>query len=153
VPFSLGKVHRLRSDSCRGSICFAHIRFRKAWIAQGNTVDDLPFKAAAGTYGSWLGLLLNILCLIAQFYVALFPIGEEPNASTFFRAYLAVPVILVFFVFWKIVKKTHFVRPKEADVLSGRRLLNLHELRTEDIEKQSHWSPIKKYTPISDFLS
>ena len=144
MPSSLGKDHALHSDWRRGSICFAHIRFRKAWIAQGNAVDDLPFKAAAGVYGSWFGLLLNILCLIAQFYVALFPIGGEPNASTFFRAYLAVPVVLVFFVGWKIVKKTRFVRSKEADLLTGCRLLNLHELRTEDIEKQSHWSPVKK---------
>lgn len=113
-------------------------------MAQGNLVDDLPFKAATGVYGSWLGLLLNILCLIAQFYIALFPIGQPTKASTFFKAYLGVPVILVFFLCWKIAKRTRFVRAKEADLVSGRRLMNLHELHLEDLEKQSHWGPARK---------
>jgi len=55
-----------------GSICLSHIRFRAAWKAQGMTVDDLPFQAACGVWGSWIGFLLNVLCLIAQFYIALF---------------------------------------------------------------------------------
>ena len=113
-------------------------------MAQGNVVDDLPFKAAAGVYGSWLGLILNILCLIAQFYIALFPIGGTSKASTFFKAYLGVPIILIFFIVWKIAKRTHIVKSSEADLMSGRRLINLHELREEDLETQSHWSPIRR---------
>ena len=89
------------SNGIRGSICLAHIRFRQAWIAQGNQLDDLPFKAAAGVYGSWIGLSLNVLCLIAQFYIALFPIGSIPKASTFFRGYLAAPVVLLLFFLGK----------------------------------------------------
>lgn len=114
-------------------------------MEQGNEVDDLPFKAAAGIYGSWLGLLLNILCLVAQFYIALFPIGSNPSASTFFKSYLAAPVVLAFFLIWKIVKKTRFVRAKEADLLSGRRLMDLHKLHIEDLEKQSHMGAIRRY--------
>lgn len=49
-----------------GSICLAHIRFRKAWKHQGHTLDEIPFKAAFGVYGSWLGLILCVLVLIAQ---------------------------------------------------------------------------------------
>jgi yeast amino acid transporter len=49
-----------------GSICLAHIRFRKAWLRQGHTLDEIPFQAVGGVYGSYLGLGLNILCLIAQ---------------------------------------------------------------------------------------
>jgi amino acid transporter len=49
-----------------GSICLAHIRFRTAWLKQGHTLDEIPFRAVGGVYGSYLGLGLNILCLIAQ---------------------------------------------------------------------------------------
>ena len=52
-----------------GSICLAHIRFRGAWAYNGHTVDELPFKAAFGIYGSFVGLALNILCIMASFYV------------------------------------------------------------------------------------
>lgn len=64
-----------------GSICLAHIRFRKAWHHNGHTVKELPFSAAFGVWGSWYGLIMNILCLIAQFYTALFV--SRPAASPF----------------------------------------------------------------------
>lgn len=49
-----------------GSICLAHIRFRAAWKYHGHSTDELPFKAAFGVWGSWTGLGLIILVLIAQ---------------------------------------------------------------------------------------
>lgn len=55
-----------------GSICFAHVRFRAGWKAQGHSLDELPYRATFGVVGSWIGVILNMLCLIAQFYVALF---------------------------------------------------------------------------------
>lgn len=49
-----------------GSVCVAHIRFRKAWAYHGHTVDEIPFRAAGGVYGSWLGLFLCVIVLMAQ---------------------------------------------------------------------------------------
>jgi yeast amino acid transporter len=128
----------------RGSICFAHIQFRRAWRIQGHTLDELPFKAAFGVWGSWVGLVFNILCLIAQFYVALFPIGGEPNAYDFFEAYLAAPIVIAFFVFWKILKRTKFVRPRDVDLVSGRRELDLKAILEEEREQMTHWRWYKK---------
>ena len=68
-----------------GSICMCHIRFRKAWRVQGHSVDELPFQALGGVYGSWLGFILVCLVLIAQFYVAV-------CESSFFRPSCTVPV-------------------------------------------------------------
>merc|ERR1719284_1063136 len=41
-----------------GSICFAHIRFRNAWAYHGHTLDELPFKAIFGVWGSLLSSTL-----------------------------------------------------------------------------------------------
>ena len=49
-----------------GSICVSHIRFRAAWKHHGHSVDELHFKAIFGVWGSWLGLTIIILVLIAQ---------------------------------------------------------------------------------------
>ena len=49
-----------------GSICLAHIRFRAAWKHQGHTLDEIPFQAIGGVYGSWCGLILIFLVLLAQ---------------------------------------------------------------------------------------
>jgi len=60
------------------SICVAHIRFRMAWALQGHTIAELPYRAAFGVYGSYLGIFLICICLIAQFYTALFVSMFEP---------------------------------------------------------------------------
>lgn len=49
-----------------GSICFAHIRFRNAWKYHGHTLDEIPFRAIFGVTGSWIGLIMVIVVLIAQ---------------------------------------------------------------------------------------
>lgn len=54
------------------SICLAHIRLRTAWIAQGYTLEQIPYRAPCGVYGSYTGLFINILCLLAIFYNALY---------------------------------------------------------------------------------
>ncbi|KAF2752861.1 AAT family amino acid transporter [Pseudovirgaria hyperparasitica] len=85
-----------------GSICLAHIRFRMAWTYQGRTLSEIPYKAYFGIPGSAVGLFLNFMCLVFQFYVALFPIGgDPPDAEAFFGAYLAAPITLALFVGWK----------------------------------------------------
>ena len=55
-----------------GSINLSHIRFRSGWKAQGHTLDELPYQASFGVIGSYIGLFLNIIALIATFYVSLF---------------------------------------------------------------------------------
>lgn len=88
-----------------GSICLAHIRFRAAWTRAGRTTDDLPFAAMFGTVGSYLGLGLNVLCLIAQFYIALWPIGGKPDAKAFFESYLGFPIIVAFYIGYKVYSR------------------------------------------------
>jgi amino acid transporter len=85
-----------------GSICVAHIRFRSAWKHRGHTTDELPFRAQFGIWGSYLGIFLNFICVVAQFYTALYPVGGgSPTAEGFFQAYLAAPVILALYIGWK----------------------------------------------------
>ncbi|CAG8956286.1 hypothetical protein HYFRA_00003666 [Hymenoscyphus fraxineus] len=110
-----------------GSICLAHIRFRRAWAYHGHTLDEIPFRAAFGVYGSWLGLILIFLVLMAQFYTALYPIGNEGKVGTaedFFKSYLALPVVMLFFVAGWIWKKPGWLRTKDMDVDAGRRVVD-----------------------------
>jgi amino acid transporter len=55
-----------------GSICWAHLRFRRAWHHNNRSIDELPYVALFGVYGSMFGLTISILCIIATFYVSLF---------------------------------------------------------------------------------
>ncbi|KAF2018002.1 amino acid transporter-like protein [Aaosphaeria arxii CBS 175.79] len=111
-----------------GSICLAHIRFRMAWAFRGHTVEELPYRAAFGVWGSYIGVFMNIMCLIAQFYVALWPVGGEPDAEAFFSAYLALPLIILLYAIWKVYSwraipshRPLFVKIADIDVYEGLR--------------------------------
>lgn len=112
-----------------GSICLAHIRFRAAWKYHGHTLDEIPFKAAFGVCGSYLGLALNILVLLAQLYVAICPVGGGFNdASGFFTSFLAFPLVVVFWIGGYIWKRRGWMHLRDIDVDSGRRVLNWDEI-------------------------
>ncbi|CAF0950509.1 unnamed protein product [Adineta steineri] len=127
-----------------GSICACHIMFRSAWKAQGHTLDELVFVAPLGIVGSYFGLLLNILCLIAQFYIAVSPIHGSVTTRSFFEAYLAVPIVIISYIVWKIWKKTPFMRPSTIDLETGRRMLNVQQLIDEEKAKRRSWPIWKK---------
>lgn len=49
-----------------GAICLSHIRFRSAWAYHGHSLEEIPFRAIFGVYGSWIGLILCVVVLAAQ---------------------------------------------------------------------------------------
>ncbi|KAL4784836.1 amino acid permease/ SLC12A domain-containing protein [Aspergillus varians] len=109
-----------------GSICLAHIRFRHAWAHNGHTIDEIPFQAVGGIYGSYLGLFLVFIVLVAQFFVAIAPPGGGANgtfndAEGFFQSYLALPVVLFFWAFGYLWKRQGWLRTSQIDVDTGRR--------------------------------
>ncbi|KAJ8503091.1 hypothetical protein ONZ45_g11159 [Pleurotus djamor] len=96
-----------------------------SWAIQGHSVEELPFKALFGVYGSWFGVVLIVLVFIAQFYVAVWPIGGTSGpgdtAQSFFQAYLAVPVALLFYVVGLVWKRQLPQRLTEIDLDTGRK--------------------------------
>lgn len=113
------------------SVCYCHIRFRAGMKAQGRSLDELAFKSGVGVLGSWYGLLMNILVLIAQFWTALFPLGEKPNAEAFFEVYLAFPICLVCYVGYKVWYRPPFVKVTEMDLDTGARHIDVDVLQQE----------------------
>ncbi|KAI0876114.1 amino acid permease/ SLC12A domain-containing protein [Hypoxylon argillaceum] len=112
-----------------GSICLAHIRFRHAWAYHGHSLDEIPFKAVGGVWGSYLGIILIFLVLLAQFYVAISPIGKRVgDAESFFNTYLALPVVLAFWLAGLAWKRKGWIRTADMDVDSGRREHNWDEI-------------------------
>ncbi|KAF1929578.1 amino-acid permease inda1 [Didymella exigua CBS 183.55] len=125
-----------------GSICLSHIRFRKAWAYHGHTVDEIPFKAAGGVYGSWLGLFIIFIVLVAQFYTAVSPIGKSVGtAEDFFSSYLALFVVAVFWAGGYFWKRTGWLRTAQMDVDTGRRELDwdLINREREEIKTWPAW--------------
>jgi len=128
-----------------GSICLAHIRFRKAWVYHGHTLDEIPFKAVGGTAGSWLGLIIIFLVLVAQFYTAISPIGSKVGtAEGFFKSYLALPVVMFFWLCGFLWKRKAWLRTENIDVDTGRRQLDWDYINAQRAEEAS-WPTWKRW--------
>lgn len=120
-----------------GSINLCHVRFRRAMQVQGRSLDELPFKAACGVWGSLYGFILNILILGFQFWTALFP-GSKADAKNFFSVYLAFPIVLAFYIPYKIYYRTPFIRAKDIDLITGVREVDLDVLQQELAEEKAY---------------
>ncbi|KAH8159893.1 hypothetical protein CIB48_g8355 [Xylaria polymorpha] len=131
------------------SICLAHIRFRQAWAYKGHKISELAFRSQVGVFGSWLGFIINILILIAQFWIGAWPVGYDKKSSvalakSFFLVYLAAPVVIIFFLGHYFWHKTSFIRIADMDVDTGRRELNLPILMAQEREEKKSWPAWKK---------
>lgn len=133
-----------------GSICLAHVRFRQAWKLQGRSLDELAFRAQSGVIGSWVGFTLNVLILVAQFWVGMWPInyGDDTvseNVQNFFLQYLAVPIVLTMYLGHKAYYRTSFVKLAEMDIDTGRREFDVKRLAQKEREERSYWPRWKKW--------
>ncbi|KAK1600014.1 amino acid permease [Colletotrichum navitas] len=131
------------------SICLCHIRFRRAWALKGHGLHELAFRSQVGVVGSWCGLIMNLLVLVAQFWVGAFPVGWEkwePEAvvRNFFLRYAAFPIVVIMYVVHKFYFRTTIVRVKDMDVSTGRRDFNLGILVTQEQEERQSWPTWKR---------
>lgn len=129
----LMSISALSSIASWISINWAHLRFRRALKVQGRGTDELPFVAQTGVIGSIIGTVVFVLVLVAQFWIALFPIGTPPSAYNFFISYLGGVILVVFYIGHKIWKKNWIlqVRARDIDLDTGRRETDLELLREQ----------------------
>ncbi|ETN38218.1 uncharacterized protein HMPREF1541_06249 [Cyphellophora europaea CBS 101466] len=132
-----------------GSINLAHIRFRRAWAAQGHTPSELAFRSPIGVTGSWIGFIFNILVLVAQFWTGFSPVNHRELdtgglVTNFFQAYLAAPIVILCYIPYKIWYRTKIVRSRDIDVWTGKRELNVKGLLAEERADRRSWPTWKK---------
>ena len=87
--------------------------------------------------------------LIAQFWVGFAPVGYADmtgpeRTKAWFEAYLSGPIVLAFFIGFKLWKKTSFKRLKDIDVTSGRREMDLSAILAEERAERAKWRKWKK---------
>ena len=93
------------------------------------------------------------MCIRDRFWIALFPIGADPNASDFFMAYLSFPIIIVFYLGHKIWKRNWklFIRAKDIDIDTGRRETDIDALIQEIAEEKAYIASRPFYYKVYKF--
>jgi yeast amino acid transporter len=73
--------------------------------------------------------------------------GER--TENWFEVYLSGPIVLLFFVVFKLWKRTSFERVKDIDITSGRREMDLSTILAEERVEQAGWPRWKKVYKFS----
>lgn len=95
-------------------IAICHYRFRRAYVAQGRDLKDLPYRATLFPFGPILALIMCIIITAGQNYSAfLGPHIDWYGASV---AYIGIPVFLAVFLYHKAKHKTHIVPLQKVDL-------------------------------------
>ncbi|HWO97176.1 MAG TPA: amino acid permease [Bacillus sp. (in: firmicutes)] len=95
-------------------IAASHYRFRKAYIAQGYSLDDLPYRAKWFPFGPIFAFSLCFIILLAQNYQAF--LGDQIDWTSVIAAYLGIPLFLVLWLSYKFIKKTKVIPLKECRI-------------------------------------
>ncbi|KAK5113031.1 hypothetical protein LTR85_011053 [Meristemomyces frigidus] len=130
------------------SILVSHIYFVRARRAQGIPDSAMPYKSPFGLWGSVIALFFCCLIALTKNF-SVFTGGFD--YKNFITGYLGIPLYLIMICGYKIVKRTHGVKPHEADLFSGKDIIDADEqewlARAEDAKasgKRPHW--LYRYT-------
>ncbi|OEJ86381.1 General amino acid permease AGP1 [Hanseniaspora osmophila] len=130
------------------SMNLSHIRFRKAMKVQGKSLNEMGYLSKTGIWGSYYSSIIIALIFIAQFWIALVPVGTyKPDANNFFQNYLAMVVFVVLYFGFKIItKEWHiFIPSDQVDLSRGRKIFD-HELLKQEEQEEAEKS---KKKPLS----
>lgn len=94
-------------------VAWAHWKFRKAYVAQGNDPQDLPFRAKFFPAGPIIALIMCTVVIIGQGYESLF--GTH-DFKALISSYLGLPLFFGLWGIHKLVTKAPAVNPSTADL-------------------------------------
>ncbi|GMK53478.1 hypothetical protein CspeluHIS016_0100640 [Cutaneotrichosporon spelunceum] len=118
------------------SIGIASIRFRRALEVQGKT-HLLPWRNWTYPYGPWISVVLGSVLVLVQGWSCFSPTF---NAVDFVSFYIELPVMLVMFLAWKLIKRTRFVRLADMDLVTDVYLAEDEEQETAGLKgKLQRW--------------
>jgi lysine-specific permease len=93
-------------------IAICHLRFRKAWVAQGRRLEDLRFRARFFPYGPWLALVLFLAVLFGA-NAGVFA-AEKFSWFDAVSSYLMIPIFVALYAGHKLWKRTRVVPLEEC---------------------------------------
>ncbi|MEK5059274.1 amino acid permease [Paenibacillus shunpengii] len=93
-------------------ISISHYRFRKAYVAQGRDLKDLPFRAKWFPFGP---LFAFVLCMIVILGQALTLDLSDVTWIDFVATYFTIPLFLAIWLGYKWKHKTKVIPLKECD--------------------------------------
>lgn len=112
IPDTFASIVGVSNQLSWIAIGITSIRFRRALEAQGKT-HLLPFRNWTYPVGPYLCIILNIIIVLVQGWSCFSP---SFDSVSFVSYYIELPIMLVMYLGWKWVKRTHLVGLSEMDL-------------------------------------
>lgn len=93
-------------------IAISHYRFRKGYLAQGNKLEDLAYKAKFFPFAPWFAFILCTIVVLGQNYQAVM----EGQWLSVLSTYISIPLFLVIWLSYKWKHKTKLIPYDQMDV-------------------------------------
>ena len=106
------------------------LRFRAALELQGKA-HLLPFRNWTYPWGPWISVILNVVIILVQGWSCFSPTF---NAIDFVSYYIELPIMLVMYVGWKLLKRTKIVPLDEMDLETD--VYQISEEDQKEIERE-----------------
>jgi lysine-specific permease len=94
-------------------IAISHYKFRKAFLAQGHSLDELKYRAKLFPFGPIFAFALCAVVLAGQIW------GFEITAANILSVYSVPLAFLVIFLVHRGLNNTHWLKPEEGDLTQG----------------------------------
>ncbi|MTH53432.1 amino acid permease [Bacillus mangrovi] len=95
-------------------IAVSHYRFRKGYLAQGNRLEDLPYKAKWYPLGPIMAGTLCLFIILGQNYQAF--IGGPIDWYGILVTYIGLPIFIGTWICYKLFHKTKWVKLQKMDL-------------------------------------
>ncbi|OWB76969.1 hypothetical protein B5S32_g1126 [[Candida] boidinii] len=113
-------------------IVITYLFFRRAFNVQVGDRSKLPFKSWGQPYISYYALFMTFSMLWVQGYTVFLP--GNWSVESFLFSYLMIFIDIGLYIFWKVYKRTPFVKPEDADITTGLAEVEAHERYLAAIE-------------------
>lgn len=92
-------------------IAISHYRFRRGYVLQGHDINDLPYRSGFFPLGPIFAFILCLIITLGQNYEAF--LKDTIDWGGVAATYIGIPLFLIIWFGYKLIKGTHFVRYSE----------------------------------------
>ena len=95
-------------------IAISHYRFRRAWLAQGKSLDELIYRAKWFPFGPLLALAMCVLVIVGQDTELV--LKGDFDWHRLLMTYMGLPIFFGFYFYHKLRYKTRLIPLQEVDL-------------------------------------
>ncbi|WP_143137081.1 amino acid permease, partial [Burkholderia ubonensis] len=95
-------------------IAVSHYRFRKGYVAQGYSLDQMPYESKWFPFGPLFAFALCIVIALGQDYQAF--LANRIDWMSVVATYVGIPLFLAVWGGYRLVNKSRFVRYEDMEI-------------------------------------